>query len=185
MFDSFFWATSRFCIYFNSPSILLIRRHPCNVSIFRRTIFNFNWSTLNFVFARKNSLPYLRLTISATSRANGGARYRFSLKALGGNSASHSSSTISWAWLFLILASSSFAACLYIALFLVATSTKTSQTQALGRGVQGGELPAILTWGGSVRSSSDLYICTSKLIWLRSKEFSLMRIKALWSRVIS
>ena len=124
--DSFFQATLRIWIYFNSPFILLIRRHPCNISIFRRAISTFNWSTWNFIFACKNSLSYFSLIASVASGANKKARCQSHLKARSRNSAFYSNLTVSWAWSFLIFASFSLAACLYIILFLVATSAKTS-----------------------------------------------------------
>lgn len=184
MLYSFFRAILRVWIYFNSPSISLIRRYPCNVSIFRRAIFTFNWLTWNFVFARKDSLPYLSPIASAVFGANRGARCQSRLKTRGENLASRNNSTVSWSWAFWIFAFSSLASYLYIASFLVVTSTKTSQAGALGRRVPGGELPAILSWGGSVRSSSVSYICTSRLIWLRSRGFSLIRIRVFRIKVI-
>lgn len=54
-----------------------------------------------------------------------------------------------------------------------------------GRGVPGGELAAVLLWGDNTTFKSDLYLCTSKLIWLRSAGLSSMKIRDLRARVSS
>ncbi len=49
----------------------------------------------------------------------------------------------------------------------------------------GGKLTAVLLWDGSATCESDLYLCTSKLIWPRSAKLSSMKIRDLWARVSS